>query len=234
MNEDVSKKITKIKSTTVTEKIVEQMMSMIESGVFKPGDTLPTETDLSSRLGVGRSSVREALKHLQAIGIIEKSHGNTARFSQTCANSAAQYFNLPNILNNFTLIELSDARETIEVSLAGLSAKNASEKQIVSLKKAIDEFDQAVEDKNYDTILDLDFEFHKRIADSSGNSFLAQMLMMLHDLIIAGNKRTLSENHVALAGKNHRQILEKIEQRDVEGVKKAMKKHMDEIREKFN
>ena len=223
----------KIKPTTLTEKIVEQVMSMIEKGVFKPGETLPTEMEFSSMLGVGRSSVREALRTLQAIGIIEKNHGSTARFSSSCAASAAQYFNIPNIINNFTLLDLSDARETVEVSLAGLAAKNADKDQIEQIEKVHRKFEKALASKDMKNIPSLDFEFHKAIAQCSGNQFLSQMLLMLHDLIISGIKSTMYEKYISLASEEHSAILEGIKKHDVDGVKKAMKKHMDGVKEKF-
>ena len=233
MENDIRKNMIKIKPTTLTEKIVEQVMSMIEKGVFKPGETLPTEMEFSSMLGVGRSSVREALRTLQAIGIIEKNHGNTARFSNTCATSAARYFNIPNIINNFTLLDLSEARETVEVSLAGLAAKNADDEQIEQIEKVHRKFKKALGIKDMKNIPSLDFEFHKAIAQSSGNQFLSQMLLMLHDLIISGIKRTMYEKYMMLASEEHTAILEGIKKHDVNSVKKAMKKHMDGVKEKF-
>lgn len=234
MDNNLNKNIIKIRQTTVTEQIVDQVRSMIAKGIFKPGDTLPTEKKFSEMLGVGRSSVREALRTLQAIGIIEKTHGNTARFSQTCANSAAQYFNLPNILDNFSLLELSEARETIEVSLAALAVKNAAKEQIDKIGKVLAKFEDVVKSGDLEDIVDIDFEFHKVIADSSGNPFLAQMLMMLHDLIVAGNKQTLTQENVEIACADHRSIYKSLKNRDKSGVKTAMKKHMDDIRFKFN
>jgi len=234
INSDFSKNIIKIETTTITEKIVAQIKSMIEQEIFLPGDSLPTEKDFAQMLGVGRSSIREALRALQAIGIIENTHGNTARFSQTCATFAAEYFNIPNILNNFTLMDLSEARETIEVSLASLAAANASDEQIAGIDTVLKKFESAIKNKNYDEILDLDFEFHKAIADSSGNLFLAQMLLMLHDLIIAGNEQTLTQKNVASAGKFHREIYSAIKERDIEGVKASMKLHMEDIKDKFS
>ena len=234
MNDDISKNIIKIKPTTVTEQIVEQVRSMIKDGVFKPGDTLPTEMEFSVLLGVGRSSVREALKVLQAIGIIEKQPGSTAKFSKTCANSAALLFNMPNIMSEFSLIELSEARETIEVSLAGLAARNAGKVQIDKLENVQKKFEKAVADNNFDDILDLDFEFHKTIADSSGNTFLSQMLMMLHDLIIAGNERTLSRRNVQIAAEDHKRIFNSVKAANEHEAANAMKLHMDDIRNKFN
>lgn len=233
MNSDLSKNLIKIKPTTVTEQIVGQIMDMIGKGVFKPGDTLPTEMEFSSLLGVGRSSLREALRALQAIGIIEKTHGSTARFSQTCATSASQYFNIPNILLNFTLLDLCEARETVEVSLAVLAARNAEDEQIALIGKVQDKFKKAVSKKNLREIPSLDFEFHKAIAESSGNQFLAQMLLMLHDLIISGSEQTLNEKYIYAASGEHRRVFEAIKKRDTEAVKAAMKKHMDGIKEKF-
>lgn len=234
MDSNFTKNINKIKPTTVTEQIVEQVRSMIAKGIFKPGDTLPTEKEFSEVLGVGRSSVREALRTLQAIGIIEKTHGNTARFSQTCANSAAQYFNLPKILDNFSMLELSEARETIEVSLAALAVKNADDDQIDEIGEVLAMFENVVKTGNLEGIIDIDFEFHKAIAESSGNPFLAQMLMMLHDLIVAGNEQTLTAENVIIACSDHKNIFKCLKDRDKSGIKIAMKKHMDDIRNKFN
>ena len=233
LDNDIRKSMIKIKPTTLTEKIVEQVMSMIEKGVFKPGETLPTEMEFSTRLGVGRSSVREALRTLQAVGIIEKNHGNTARFSKTCATSAAQYFNIPKILDSFTLLDLNEARETVEVSLAGLAAKNADDEQIEQIEKVHRKFEKALGSKDMKNIPGLDFEFHKVIAQSSGNQFLSQMLLMLHDLIISGIESTLYEKYISLASEEHTAILEGIKKHDVDRVKKAMKKHMDGVKEKF-
>lgn len=123
---------------TVTEETVRRIADMIRSGDYGPGDRLPGERQLAQQLQVGRTSVREAIHRLQAVGLIEARQGR-GTYVKDPSERVVLASLAPHILTNQQkLSQLYDLREIIEVAAAGWAAERASSEQVAGMRKWVE------------------------------------------------------------------------------------------------
>ena len=126
---------TKVKYRRLYEDIVTQIREKIMSGEYQPGDRLPTEREIIDSLGVSKASLREAFRVLEAEGLIISKQGG-GRFVR--AARAESFFRIVGVigpLERSQILDLLEARETIECKTAELAAKKATSEDIMALKK---------------------------------------------------------------------------------------------------
>ncbi|CAN5512601.1 FadR/GntR family transcriptional regulator [soil metagenome] len=155
-------------------------MELITSGGMRPGDRLPTMKELAQTFSVATPTIREALRQLQATGVVDIKHGSgiyVRRSSQNMMIANPHYGELDGV----TLMQLLEARLIIEPQLAGLAALNATEADLAYIETLLDDAEHLL--KGHDDALNpINMRFHTAIARASGNSVLAQMLESLVEL----------------------------------------------------
>jgi len=219
-------KVEKIKRISVAEKVAEEIIAMIQSGKFVEGQMLPTERDLAEMFGVGRSSIREALQALQSMGIIERRQGSGTYVS---SRSEGSCFSIANILSRFTMIELSEARTTVEEQTAYLAAMNATEENIRAMYEANERLRSMVDSDDRSAIVACDQQVHRVIAEGANNSFLLEMLDMLWNVISEANIAVLTGDKVRQAVAFHDKIIKCISNSDPAGARQAMREHIRDV-----
>ncbi len=218
--------------TKTYQQIVASIREAISSGELRPGDRLPPETDLARRLGVSRPTVREALKVLEALNVLESSTGPTGGTFVTPLDGAgvAEYLkdslSLLMSVNELTLEELSVARRAIEVPLAGMAAIQRTEQDLFVMKKTI-EMDAL---KDGDDIVS-DISFHRAVAEASKNRMLSLFMSALHKTL-----RTLAGRYIMpekvlpevlqLSQQQHQFIYEAIAEGDDAMAESRMREHL--------
>ena len=209
------------------ERITTRILEDISSGRLRSGDRLPPETDLARAFGVSRPTVRESLKVLQAMNILESSTGPTGGtfVQQIDGSGVAEYLKdsiaLLLSVNEVTLAQLCEAREAIEISTAGMAAARHGEQDLVEIENTI----ESDELKDPDTVVS-DISFHKAIARASGNPMLSLYMSSIHMTI-----RTLAERYILPEAKQvsqtqHIKIYEAIVDRDVSLARARMQEHL--------
>jgi GntR family transcriptional regulator, transcriptional repressor for pyruvate dehydrogenase complex len=207
------------KARKTYERIVAYIRGTISSGQLRPGDRLPPETDLARSLGVSRPTVREALKVLEALNVLESSTGPTGgTFVRSLdGTGVAEYLNdsitLLLDIDELTLEELWAAREAIEIPAAGMAALRRTEQDLATMRKHFGAYFQ-------------DITFHTTIANASKNRLLSLFMVSIGMTI-----RTLSERYIMpeakqISQEQHRLIYEAILEQDEELAKTRMKKHL--------
>jgi GntR family transcriptional repressor for pyruvate dehydrogenase complex len=224
--------IEKIKRTSVAEKIAEELIRMVDSGDFEPGEALPPERDLAEMFGVGRSSVREALRALQAVGIVEKRQGG-GTYIHNPPNTAAGCFNISGILQRYSMMELSEARMIIEEQTVALAAKNATQDNVEAMEEANAKLLKALEAYDPEAIVDLDMRVHQAIADGANNTFITEMLDMLLRIFSEANKAVLTPDKVESAVDFHKRIIDCIRVSDAKSAVKEMEAHLADVRKRI-
>ena len=221
-----------IERTSITDNIVEQIKEMVIESKILPGEKLPSERDLATRLLVSRPTVREAMKSLQYMGIVEIRSG-----SGTYLNSendvVLDYFQKKQIFKKFELGEMIEIRKIIEVDAVGLAAERRTSKDIVKLK----ELYEATIDEKLDATahINADFSFHIALAEATRNRFLHQMLNLIRDLLVDLNFELIQiEKQVVQAHKSHEAILAAVIGQDVVRAKKEMLHHLKTIEDTAN
>ena len=214
-----------IKNTTLVEAVAEQIFAMIAAGHFRPGDRLPTEAELGQQLGVGRSTLREALKSLALAGLIE-----TRRSAGTFVSESYSDF-LSNRLNLAMMFSERELRDIVEVrcGLEGQTAALAAERATAIQKDKLVQLVLAIEEQLYNPAqaADADMAFHVAIAEASQNPLLLNLILsirsLIYDYIKFGYTHQIQPN---LNNAEHQRILEAIQAGRSQEASQAMLDHL--------
>lgn len=170
-------KLSRIKKSTLTDKIVELLYEKITKGEIKAGEKLPGEVELAEQLGVGRPTIREAFNRLLGLGLVERT-GYTMTIANDATNSVHSRM-VPLILEQWETRQLFEARKLIEGDLAILAARKATPSDFIELRLINEQMANNTSVQQYWT---LDMQFHKKIADLTDNDVLLAMNNILHDM----------------------------------------------------
>ncbi len=212
----------------VPELILDEITRWITEGFLKPGDRLPSESELAERFGVGRSSLREAMRALQLLGIVEVIQGKGTFLRQTYVLPLATDWVS---LSKMGLIsQVMEARQIIEVAIAQLAAERATEEDIAAMRAAI----QRAEEAHGDSVIsgEASVDFHLALAEATHNDVLALMYKTVRDLYLETARQTqMTPESVEDRLHDHRRILECVEQSSPELASKLMAQHIEKGRQ---
>lgn len=221
-----------IQRTTVTAQAIEQIKTSLLSGEYQPGDKLSTETELSAALGVGRSTVREAIRTLEAMGYVELRPGRGAFVRITREEDAALQASVARAWfteSEETLLEFAQLRRLLEPEAAALAACRASAEGKAELTAALDAFCVAAQ-KGGDaaSLSAADRLFHTTLIRESGNRLLYQFYQQTEPLFTAYSVRsfTARPDTPPLTLSEHRRILDAVLAGEPEAAREAMRLHL--------
>lgn len=222
---------TPVKNTKVYEQVIEQIKEMITSGKLKKGDRLPPERELVEQLQVSRTSIREAIRALQIIGLVECKQGGGNFIKENFENSLFEPLSIMFVLQNSKPEEILELRKIIEVETAALAAEKITNKDLEDIKAIIIQMKNS-NDEELDARLDK--ELHYKIAYSSENFLVVSVLSAVSSLLDSfikdarqmilkqkENKEVLLEHHESL----YKALLA----HDRNKAAEAMRKHLDLI-----
>ncbi len=214
-------------------KVYEEVAKQIERLILKklqPGDKLPSERELAEMLQVSRSSIRDAIRGLELIGLVEPRQGAGTIVREVSAESLVNPF--ANALKHRKELvgELLDFRKMIEPPIAARAATHASSDEISEMEEILQRQETTL--SHGEASSDEDAEFHYSIALASGNSVVLKVLDIVMDLLRETRERSLQVKgrpQKSLAG--HRRILAANKRHDAEGAKAAMRRHIEDVEE---
>src|SRR5271170_353700 len=173
--------ITTIPLTTLTAAAFEQLISHVVNGTWKAGDRIPPERDLCQQFGIARTSLREALKAMELVGMLDSRVGDG---TFVCPRS--EFLSRP-LLWAFTgtdhteLSDIMEARVLLERDLAGLAAERASQEELDAIDQALQLMSKRIAAN--EPVLDADMAFHLAIAQAAHNSVLGNAAQLLRNLM---------------------------------------------------
>jgi GntR family transcriptional repressor for pyruvate dehydrogenase complex len=170
-----------IPRANLTEEIVTRIISLITELGMKPGDKLPTERELAARFRVGRSSIRETVKILSAIGIVRIAAGAGMFVGDGNLSLLAKPLSLGFLRGGRSSAELVEARRILEVELAGLAAERASKEEVASINDRL--ADMHTHQADVERYTESDIRFHLAIARAAHNEVLVDLLETLQHII---------------------------------------------------
>jgi GntR family transcriptional regulator, transcriptional repressor for pyruvate dehydrogenase complex len=217
-----------VKKTKVYEKVAQQIQGLIRDGLLKPGDRLPPERELAETFQVSRSSLRDALRVLEVMGLVAPRQGEGTVVKDLSAESLIQP--LATILAHKRELvgELLDLRRILEPPLAGRAAARATEEEHEAMEAILKRQKEKVERGML--AVEEDNEFHYAIARAARNSVLLKVLDVFMDLLRESRERSLqTEGRLQKSFAGHRRILNAIKRRDAHGAEIAMRRHIEEI-----
>jgi GntR family transcriptional regulator, transcriptional repressor for pyruvate dehydrogenase complex len=224
---------TPVKNTKVYEQVIEQIKEMIVSGKLKRGDRLPPERELVEHLQVSRTSIREAIRALQIIGLVECKQGGGNFIKESFENSLFEPLSIMFVLQNSKPEEILELRKIVEVETAALAAVKIRDKELKEIQEIIDQM-KASSDEELDAKLDK--ELHYRIAHASGNFLVVNILSAISSLIDSFIKDARDmilkqkENKEILLG-HHESLYNALQAHDKSKAAKVMIKHLNFVNE---
>lgn len=214
-------------------KVYEDVAKQIERQILKklkPGDKLPSERELAEMLQVSRSSIRDAIRGLELMGLVEPRQGAGTIVRELSAESLLNPFANALKHRQELVAELLDFRKMLEPPLAARAATHASPDEISEMEEILQRQEEKLADG--EAAIAEDAEFHYNIALASGNSVVLKLIDMVMDLLRDTRERSLQlegRPQKSLAG--HRRILAAIKRHDAEAAKAAMRRHIEDIEE---
>jgi len=208
--------------------VVEQLRSLLQSGEFLPGSKLPPERALAVRLGVGRPALREAIKALSILDLLESRRG-AGTFVKAQTELSARWPPKPDLDGtHFELLDLLEVRKMFEPRAAWLAATRATQKDLREIESARRTLEAAGDD--WQRIVDLDLELHAAIIRAAGNAVLTWIHQMLTPAMLKSRKVTArSAPDRSRMYRDHNAIVEAILKRQPDLAERAMMEHLHTI-----
>jgi len=216
--------------------LVDDLSGRIRDGALRPGDKLPTESEIMRAFGVSRTVVREALSKLQAAELVETHHGVGTFVLQPRAGGMFR-LDPGEIATSVDVLAVLELRISLETESAGLAASRRTEEQLLVMRQALDEFERNVGVAG-DTVAP-DFRFHLQIAQSTGNPYFADIMSHLGTTIIPRTRISAIRNldrsgaYLSRVNREHEEIYAAIARRDPESARAAMRIHLTNSRERL-
>ncbi|WP_133648042.1 FadR/GntR family transcriptional regulator [Paraburkholderia flava] len=224
------------RARSLAQEVVDALTAQIEAGALRPGDKLPTETEVMVAQGVSRTVVREAISRMQASGLVETRHGIGSFVLDRVHSSVG--IDPATITTIRDVLAILEVRISLESECASLAAQRVTEDDLVTLQRSLDAIAAAAR-AGSDTVA-LDYQFHLQIARITGNRYFVDIMSQLGATLIprarvnsariAGDD---AEHYMARLAHEHDDIYEAIARRDPEAARAAIRTHLTKSRERL-
>ncbi len=219
----------------LAQSVVRQIELLILRGILRPGERLPSERELSDRLGVSRPSLREAIAELQERGLLSTKAGAGIFISQSLASTFP-----PPLIELFSIHEEAvfdyiDFRSDMEGLAAERAAKLGSDTDLRLIDTIFQKMETAHTKRNADDEAALDAEFHLAIIEASHNIVMLHMMRSMFGLLREGvfyNRQVMFKQRTTRSAllDQHRAINSALQARDPAAARKAVERHLDYVR----
>ena len=213
------------RGTRIYEKVVEKLKESISRGDILPGDPLPSERQLMDDFGVSRSSLREAFRVMELLGLIESVPGK-GRFVRHPKSPAEDEKIIR--LEDSAVLELMEARRILDPAIAAESAMRATSSDLTRMLRVLTSTEKRLGDPNLRA--QADFDFHLALAEATHNFVFVNITRMNFDLIMATHDKIynlLEDKDVFLL--EHRSMYEAILDHNVDLAREMAANHIDRI-----
>jgi GntR family transcriptional repressor for pyruvate dehydrogenase complex len=220
--------IVPLKKTRVAEAIADRIRELILDRTFLAGEPLPGERDLAERFGVSRGSVRDALRTLETIGLIETRHGQGTFPKELDVNRLVAPLASVLTYSHDLQEELLDVRRMFEPAVARAAAARVTEDDLTELEQLIHAQRQKL--KSGRSAIVEDTAFHAVLARATGNRVIVRIMETLNDLLVESRKLTLKQKgRPARSLRGHENVVAALRVRDADAAGRAMLNHIDQI-----
>ncbi|MGA2613866.1 MAG: GntR family transcriptional regulator [Spirochaetia bacterium] len=214
-----------IQKTSAVDTVIHKIREMVKNGQLKSGDKLPNETELSRVFGTSRGPIREAVKALVALGILEIKRGDGTYISVSSAKTAVDQLLFQLLLSKTEQKELRELRYMMELGMVDSILKNAQPDDIREMESLNARMEELIKmgDQDTNAITQLDLAFHKVMGRSTKNSLLEKIYGFTLELFSVSIEKThLMPQAGDISTRVHKAVLEGIKERDQEKTKDAI------------
>lgn len=216
----------------LSERIVERMLGLISERKLKPGDRLPPETELAAMLNVSRPSLREALRALSVMKVVEIRQGSGTYVTSLQPELLVEHLDFVFSLDVSTFLQLLQARSVIEPGISEIAASHITDEEIAGLEALVTQSEHSRDDPH--AFMMADAELHRLIANASRNPILIRFMESIGRLGLASRRRTTQlPGVVDQVLDDHRAIIQALKARDPLAAREAMRRHLETIQNRL-
>lgn len=229
----------KIKQKTVVEQVMHKIRELIASGELKPYDRMPTESELADMFGIGRSSIREAIKVFNYLGILES---RTAKGTYVCnrSNISTEALTWSILLGRDDYYELIDMRGAMELwSLVSLTEKYGkspllAKESLEILERQIDKMRAAIEKSDGEALATADYDFHGAVITSGKNVPFSSIYQVLRSFMYEEIEKSHQDfSDISTIIPEHQEFLDAIKTGDPLQAQNVVRKHIASIKKRL-
>jgi DNA-binding FadR family transcriptional regulator len=221
-------RVDKLQRETLAEQVARRLMDSIVKQGLRPGNALPSEFQLSDLFQVSRPVVREGLRYLAALGVVEIANGKRAVVKPITAELLSTFFTWAVSLDRSSLVELHEVRRGIEGQSASLAAQRYTAADLVEMQAIVQTMGQSLQDP--DAYADLDVRLHLAIAAATQNTLLRHLVESIREAMAETVRRGLgligTEREMRMLQERHASIVAAIERRDADAARREMEIHL--------
>lgn len=213
---------------TSLQRTAKRLLSFIKEKNLKPGDRLPPERELARMMNISRPSLREALRALQSMNIIENKHGSGNYITSLEPKRLIQRLEAVFMLEDSTYSELFEARKILETGIAEIAAQRITDEEIRTLEAIVRKTRSEVD--NPEAFLQLDLELHNVILKAAKNDILDLFMSSVNQLSLYSRRRTSERPEIRRQTlRDHKEIINALKRRDPEKSRAAMLEHLKRV-----
>jgi GntR family transcriptional repressor for pyruvate dehydrogenase complex len=222
-----------LQKTSVGLQAAEAIKALIVSGKIKPGEALPSERDLAAMLGISRPSLREAIRALSAINVLDSRQGDGTFVTSLDPSLLAQPINFLLQVDEGSIAHLFEVRRVLEVGAARLAAPRITDEQVALLERLADAGRRAINRPS--RYLQFDFEIHTAIIEATGNPLYVSLYQSVSQLSLESRRRTARDADTrARAHDDHIAIIAALRARDADEAARVMQEHLTVVERSFH
>ncbi|MBU5591652.1 FadR family transcriptional regulator [Clostridium sp. MSJ-4] len=208
----------------LVDQVIHQLQKDISLGYYIPGQKIPTEPELMELFGVGRSTLREAIKVLSSSGLLEVRQGEGTFVCKEYVISEP----LDQRLRRASLLEIYEVRRMLELQIAELAAMNRTEKDLLEMKSSLDKRRSAEKTNDINAYVEHDWEFHNAMASATQNSVLKDLYITFSQTMKDSLKEVISDfESVKRQIQYHDQVYKAIERQDTSAARNYTNDYLD-------
>lgn len=222
-NKSIARQMAPIGKETVVEKVIHQLTLSISNGRFKMGQKLPSEFELMDELQVSRNSLREAMKILSAMGIVNIKRGDGTYVSSQLNPSIFDSIIYSMIMEASTDEEVIELRQTFDEAVLKLAMKKCTSSQVAQLQKYIDQMRYYFANGEISQAAKMDYQFHLYLTECTSNVFLARIVKGIYQLFEQSIEKNIrNEELFAKADEYHQEIVNCLQNKDFSHIEEVI------------
>lgn len=222
------KSFTPVEKGNLIEQIMETITDAIIRGQFKAGTKLPSEYELTEQLGVSRNSLREAMKILSAMGIVEIKRGDGTYVCSQIQPSLFDNVVYSIIYDLSTNSELLELRRVIDMQIMRLAMDKITDEDAENIWKNIHQMEEAITREDYTTTEQLDYQFHLMLISVCRNKFFERMMKSVYGIFEKSIINTVAyEKRSSKVVRHHKNILNCILKKEADRIKEVVEESLE-------
>jgi GntR family transcriptional repressor for pyruvate dehydrogenase complex len=212
--------------TSRVDEVADRIRDIVEKGELGPGSRLPSETDLADQFQISRNVLREAIKRLESIGLLNVRRGlGTFVGDGETLDTTTKLVRSAIAISPRDVSKVAEFRRAIECDAVRIATLNATAEDIDELQRIYDDFKAQ---KDPVAVMEADLKFHLKLLAMAGNALMLNVINVIQVFIYAGMVQTRPvEDHVPASEDQHLNVLKAIRKRDPEQAERAMRAHTD-------